>query len=247
MKRFGLTGYPLEHSFSPSIFREIFKTGHSGDCSYELFPLESPYQIKELAEGSDDICGLQVTIPFKETIIPFLDELHGSAKEAGAVNTIKIIRSSGKVFLKGYNTDTWGFEHSTNAFDNFTHALILGTGGAAKAVAAVLRKRKLEFLMVSRNPAKEGEIGYDDLDRFINGKFKWIINATPAGMYPNTGDYPAIPYHLLTHNHFLYDLIYNPEETVFLSRGKMAGANTMNGLRMLHLQAEKSWEIWITE
>lgn len=244
MKRFGLIGRSLSHSFSAKYFLRKFESEGLTDHCYHLFELNEPAEIFSFLGEYPDLQGVNVTIPFKTSILPYLDELDETAARVNAVNTITIVKSSEGVKLKGFNTDIWGFENSTNWFDNYKHALILGTGGAAKAVEFVLRKRKIDFLIVSRKPAAAGEISYNELNSGIMEKYFMIINATPAGMFPNIEMSPEIPYNLLTNNHFLYDLIYNPEETVFLRRGKEAGAKTMNGLKMLELQAEKSWETW---
>lgn len=244
MKRFGLVGKSIEHSFSARFFNEKFALENLPGHRYDLFPLNDPSEIRSLAFETDDLVGLNVTIPFKKSVIPFLDEMDEVSSEIGAVNTVRIYRSGNEIKLKGFNTDSWGFEHSTNAFDSFMHALILGTGGAANAVAHVLKKRKIDFRMVSRHPKNNLEVGYNELDEKLMGKYHLIINTTPLGMFPNNSAFPPVPYHLITKNHFLYDLIYNPEETQFLAKGKLAGAVTQNGLEMLFLQAVKSWELW---
>ncbi len=244
MKRFGLIGKSLTHSFSADFFSQKFARERLSDYRYDLFPLPNPEELRKLVSSFDDLAGLNVTIPFKKSIIPLLDELDDSAKEIGAVNTIRISRTGGTPHLKGFNTDNRGFEHSTNAFDEYQDALILGTGGAANAVAFVLKKRNVDFRLVSRNPKNEKEIRYDELDETIITKRRFIINATPLGMFPAVSGFPPIPYDLITENHFLYDLIYNPEETIFLKNGKDRGAQTQNGMKMLLLQAEQSWKIW---
>lgn len=244
MKRFGLIGDPLEHSFSARYFKEKFERENISDCRYDLFPLSKVSEIRKLISAFDNLAGFNVTIPHKTSIIPLLDELDQSASAVGAVNTVKIFRKNNALKLKGFNTDTWGFENSTDAFEQHIHALILGTGGAAKAIAFVLKSKNIDFLMVSRNPKEKWEIRYDQLTEPILSKYLWIINTTPLGMFPDTKAFPPIPYHLLTPRHFLYDLIYNPTETIFLAKGNQAGAKTMNGLLMLELQAEKAWEIW---
>jgi shikimate dehydrogenase len=188
---------------------------------------------------------LNVTIPYKEKIIHYLDELDGTAKEIGAVNTIKIFRKNRIIFLKGYNTDSEAFRISAD-FRGYSKAIILGTGGSAKAVKFALNKLGIQSLFVSRHKRNSETIVYTGLTREMLSKYTLIINATPVGMYPETGASPDIPYHFLTQFHFLYDLIYNPEMTLFLQFGKERNAGIQNGLKMLQIQAEKSYEIWNT-
>lgn len=244
MRRFGLIGKTLEHSFSARYFNRKFTAENLHSCRYDLYPLSSPEALRTLITEVKTLAGLNVTIPFKTTIIPYLDQLDDVAREAGAVNTIRINREKGRIFLKGFNTDVWGFVQTAKPFFALENALVLGTGGAARAVSLVLRKRNVNFLMVSRNPSLPGEIGYEQITEEILRKYLFIINATPLGMYPHTDKMPELDYRHITRSHVLYDLIYNPPVTGFLSKGKQQGATTMNGLRMLILQAEKSWEIW---
>ncbi|HOF80690.1 MAG: shikimate dehydrogenase [Bacteroidales bacterium] len=244
MKRFGIIGKKLSHSFSEDYFNKKFEKEGFGDCSYEMFELNEPNEISKLVETNNDLIGVNVTIPFKTNIIPFLDALDPVAKQVGAVNTITVNRIGDRVKLVGYNTDIYGFELSTNAFETYKNAVILGTGGAAKAVSHVLKKKNINHLFVSRKPTSENEIGYKDIDENVLRRFLWIINATPLGMFPDIDSFPPIPYHHLTSRHFLYDLIYNPSDTLFLKKGFEAGAKTKNGLDMLHLQAEITWVIW---
>jgi shikimate dehydrogenase len=241
MRQFGLIGYPLSHSFSKGYFTEKFLKEGIDDCHYDIFPLESIEDFVALCEQHKNLVGLNVTIPYKEKIIPFLDELNNEAAAIGAVNTIKFI--NGK--KNGYNTDCYGFEMSLKPLlkPYHTNALILGTGGASKAVEYVLKKLGISFQYVSRNKTAN-TINYDVLDERIIHHSKLIINSTPLGMYPNIENSPDISYDFITDKHLLYDLIYNPEETQFLKEGKQRGAQTKNGLEMLYLQAEKSWEIW---
>ncbi len=242
---FGLIGYPIAHSFSKKYFSDKFLKEGINDCYYELFPLKDIDELPTLINRYPNIKGLNVTIPYKELVIPFLDEIDESAKEVGAVNTIKI--ESGK--LIGYNTDVYGFEKSLSRFLNknqlksINKALILGTGGASKAVKYVLNKLGKSCAFVSRN-SKKGDLTYDDLNEKILSEYQLIINTTPLGMSPKTDAFPKLKYELLDSNHFLYDLVYNPEKTVFLAKGKKQGCKIINGLSMLHLQAEKAWEIW---
>jgi shikimate dehydrogenase len=241
MQQFGLIGFPLSHSFSKGYFTEKFQKEKITDCQYDVFPLEKIEDFTELCEQHKNLTGLNVTIPYKEKIIPFLDELNEDAIEIGAVNTIKFI--DGKKI--GYNTDCYGFEMSLKPLlkAHQTSALILGTGGASKAVEYVLKKLGISFQYVSRNKSEQS-ISYDELNENIVSSSSVIVNCTPLGMYPNVEIAPKIPYNFITNNHLLYDLIYNPEETLFLKEGKLRGAQTKNGLEMLYLQAEKSWEIW---
>ena len=241
MRQFGLIGYPLSHSFSKGYFTEKFLKEGIDDCHYDIFPLESIGDFVDLCEQHKNLAGLNVTIPYKEKIIPFLEELNNEAAAIGAVNTIKFI--NGK--KNGYNTDCYGFEMSLKPLlkPYHTNALILGTGGASKAVEYVLKKLGISFQYVSRNKTAN-TINYDELDELIIHHSKLIINSTPLGMYPNIENSPDISYDFITDKHLLYDLIYNPEETQFLKEGKQREAQTKNGLEMLYLQAEKSWEIW---
>ena len=242
MKQFGLIGYPLSHSFSKGYFAEKFAKENIVDCHYDVFPLEKVEDFVELCNTHKNLVGLNVTIPYKEKIIPFLDELDETAANIGAVNTIKF--SNGKKI--GYNTDCFGFEMSLKPLlkPHHTHALILGTGGASKAVEYVLKKLGIDFHYVSRTKSAKA-IAYEEVNDLIIQNSTLIINSTPIGMYPNVNDAPDIPYQFITDKHLLYDLIYNPEETQFLKEGKERGAQTKNGLEMLHLQAERSWQIWV--
>ncbi|HUM51695.1 MAG TPA: shikimate dehydrogenase [Chitinophagales bacterium] len=241
MKQFGLIGYPLSHSFSKGYFAEKFAKENIVDCKYDVFPLEKIEDFDELCNTHKNFVGLNVTIPYKEKIIPYLDDLDETAANIGAVNTIKF--SNGKKI--GFNSDVYGFEMSLKPFlkPYHTQALILGTGGASKAVEYVLRKLGISFQYISRTKS-EKSISYEEVNELIIHHSKLIINTTPIGMYPNVEDAPTIPYNFITDNHLLFDLIYNPEETLFLKKGKEKYAQTKNGLEMLYLQAERSWEIW---
>ncbi|WKV13004.1 shikimate dehydrogenase [Marivirga harenae] len=241
MKTYGLIGFPLKHSFSGKYFSEKFKKENIQVCEYRLFPLESVGEFDELKQ--QDIAGLNVTIPYKEQIIPFLDELDEHAKSIGAVNVIQF--KDGKT--KGFNSDYYGFKNSLLNFipkKSCSKALILGTGGASKAIKQVLIDLSIPFKVVSR---KAGfDYTYDDLNSKTDviQEYHLIINTTPLGTYPNIDEKPYFPYKALSDNHYLYDLVYNPAETAFLKAGKNQGAKTINGLEMLIGQAEKSWEIW---
>lgn len=241
MKQFGLIGYPLSHSFSKGYFTEKFAKENIVDCRYDIFPLEKIEDFTELCNTNNKLAGLNVTIPYKEKIIPFLDELDETAANIGAVNTIKF--SNHKKI--GFNSDAYGFEMSLKPLlkSHHTSALILGTGGASKAVEYVLKKLGIDYQNVSRNKSEKA-IAYEEVNDSIIQQSTLIINCSPIGMYPNIDSAPNIPYQFLTDNHILYDLIYNPEETQFLKEGKQRGAQTKNGLEMLYLQAERSWEIW---
>ncbi len=241
LKKYGLIGYPLSHSFSKGYFTEKFKKEGIKNAAYETYPLEKISDFTTLLQNNPELVGLNVTIPYKEAIIPYLDELSEEAKKIGAVNTIKII--NGKKI--GYNSDVVGFEKSLIQHLKPTHnkALVLGTGGAAKAVWFVLEKLNIPYLKVSRT-ASENIIAYDTISIDLVKEYPLIINTTPLGMSPKLETKPDIPYQALTKNHFLYDLVYNPQTTLFLEMGQKMGATIQNGLPMLHGQAERSWELW---
>lgn len=250
MKTFGLIGYPLSHSFSPTYFSEKFEREKIENAEYKLFPLNKIQKFPSLLKQESGLCGLNVTIPYKEEIIAYLDKLDESAKEIGAVNCIKVEKNrkqeKGKIKLVGYNTDAFGFENSLKKYLKIYHkkALILGTGGASKAVKYVLTNLNIEFLFVSRNRFPGNCINFNSLDKKIIKEYSLIINTTPLGMFPSEKTYPSIPYQYITEEHLLFDLVYNPSETLFMNKGKSRGATVMNGFEMLRLQAEKSWEIW---
>lgn len=244
MRTYGLIGKKLGHSFSPGFFEEKFLRENLPGHTYRLFPLQEISSIKALIQENPDITGLNVTIPYKKEVMPYLNEISPDAKEVGAVNTIRINRGANEIHLSGFNTDTFGFQHSCNALEHLLPTLILGTGGSSRAVKYVLKKFQIPYLSVSRNPSKHDEIGYEEIDKKILGKYRLIINTTPIGMFPDIESCPDIPYHLLNQKHFLFDLIYNPTETSFLKHGRLAGCQTENGQLMLELQAERSWEIW---
>jgi shikimate dehydrogenase len=247
MRLYGLIGYPLSHSFSKKYFTEKFnKQGHTNEA-YENFPIDAINKLNDVIHKNPDLVGLNVTIPYKEQVIRFLDEVHEEANEISAVNTIRIVRNNGaNTRLEGYNTDVFGFRESLKPFLTHGHkkALILGTGGASKAIKYVLKSLDIHFISVSRNPNNKNILGYRNVDRKVLSEYTVIINTTPLGTYPNIHECPDIPYNHITDNHLLYDLVYNPEVTSFLKKGRQQGATTVNGLKMLHLQAEKSYEIW---
>lgn len=241
MKVFGLIGYPLSHSFSKGFFAEKFQKEGINDCIYENFPLEDISQFPALLEQQPDLRGLNVTIPYKEAVLPWLDELSPAAEQIKAVNCIQFHEG----IRIGFNTDVMGFKRSLQPLlkPHHTNALVLGTGGAAKAVMFVLQELNIPYTVVSRK-AQDGVITYDTLDKDVMTAHTIIINTSPLGMYPQTDAAPPIPYELITKHHLLYDLIYNPAETLFLKQGAAKGAAVKNGHEMLVLQAEASWDIW---
>lgn len=244
MKKYGLIGYPLGHSFSRNFFNEKF---HSENINAEYVNFEIP-SIKELPSvllANPNLVGLNVTIPYKEQVISYLDELDKDAAAIGAVNVIKVVHQKGKTKLIGYNSDVLGFTQSIEPLLESQHkkALILGTGGASKAINYGLTKLGLECKFVSRSP-REGMLTYEELTPEIMNEYKVIVNCTPVGMYPHADKYPDIPYECLTPNHLLYDLLYNPDTTLFMKKGADRGAVTKNGLEMLLLQAFGAWDIW---
>jgi shikimate dehydrogenase len=246
MKLYGLVGYPLSHSFSKKYFEEKFIREGLVDCSYENFPLQSLEELPGLIKGKPELQGFNVTIPYKEKVLSRLDSMDENSFDIGAVNTVKIYRHQGRPLLKGFNTDSHGFYASLLPFLNatITDALILGTGGASRAVSCVLKRLGISCLFVSRHPVRSDHISYADLCGPVLYHATLIINTTPVGMFPDTEACPDIPYEFITGKHLLYDLVYNPVETKFLARGKERGARVVNGLEMLRLQAEKAWEIW---
>lgn len=239
-KIYGLIGRKLSHSFSKSFFENKFQTLNI-DSVYENFEIETITQIKDVFAASD-LAGLNVTIPYKEAVIPFLDGLDESAKSVGAVNCIQI--KNGKHI--GYNTDVFGFRQMIKPFLESHHerALILGKGGAAKAVAHVLNELGLNVFFVTRNPKGGNDFSYDDINEAMIHSCGIIVNTTPVGMFPDIENAPAIPFEFLSDQNLVVDLIYNPKETSFMKKAKSFGANAINGETMLHQQAEKSWEIW---
>lgn len=243
---YGLIGYPLSHSWSSDIFRELFHRHRIENSGYELFEISSPGSIYDLIENNPELHGLNVTIPFKKEIIQYLDFLDESASKAGAVNCISLERRHGKRYLSGYNTDYPAFKKTLGelGFKNLDGALVLGTGGASGAVAAALVDLGMEFRRVSRSKGK-GDLTYGDLKEKTVKDFPLIINTTPAGMYPLVGQYPPFPFHFLTNENFCYDLVYNPPETPFMLKAAECGATVKNGEEMLWLQAELSLRIWL--
>lgn len=243
MKKLGLVGRNISYSFSNAYFNKKFKDLNIEDVSYQNFDIQDIAEFSSILKAHPELKGLNVTIPYKEQVIPLLSKLNKKAAKIGAVNTIKV---SKKGKLTGYNTDYYGFKKSLEPFLKSHHktALILGTGGASKAVAYALKKLKIKYKFVSRTPKNNQTISYDSLDNTIIAEHKIIVNCSPVGTFPNITDCPNIPYDGISKEHILYDLIYNPEETQFLKQGKAKQATTINGLNMLVFQAEEAWRIW---
>lgn len=243
MRLFGLIGYPLSHSFSKRYFTEKFEREGITDCSYELFPIESIQSFPLLLKNHPQLAGLNVTIPYKESVLPYLTDLTAAVQDIRACNCIKI--SDGA--LIGCNTDVIGFERSLKPLLKTSHkrALILGTGGAAKAVAWVLTQLGIDYQLVSRKPGGN-VLSYEQLLPEVFLQFSLIINTTPVGMQPNVGQCPSLPYELINQDFLCYDLIYNPLKTEFLRIAEEKGAVAKNGLEMLEIQAEEGWKIWNT-
>ncbi|MBK9290830.1 MAG: shikimate dehydrogenase [Bacteroidetes bacterium] len=243
---YGLIGYPLEHSFSRKYFSEKFAP-EGIKAEYRNFPIEDISQLPDLIRANPDLRGLNVTIPHKQAVLRYLHLLDRTAKLVGSVNTIKIIPTSSDPRLVGYNTDVIGFSELLSQAIGSQHkpfALLLGNGGSAKALKYVLRERGIFFKSVSTKQQKAGQVTYDMISKALLEKFRLIINTTPLGMYPNVNAAPSVPFEYINESHILIDLIYNPEETLFLKQGRMQGAKTFNGLPMLYAQAEAAWKIW---
>lgn len=246
MDKYGLIGYPLGHSFSVTYFNEKFQSENI-DAEYINFEIPRIEDFPEVVTENINLRGLNVTIPYKEQVIPYLDELDPDTAKIGAVNVIKIIRQGkAKVRLIGYNSDIIGFTQSIEPLlqDHHRKALVLGTGGASKAVYHGLANLGVESLYVSRSKHDKDTITYQDLTPDLMAEYTIIVNCTPVGMYPKVDFCPDIPYDLLTPRHLLYDLLYNPDETLFMKKGRARGATVKNGLEMLLLQAFAAWEIW---
>lgn len=242
MKEYGLVGFPLSHSFSRKYFTEKFRAERITDSVYELFELSDINQFPELVRRRPNLCGLNVTIPYKQVVIPFLDELEPVAAGIGAVNVIKFQKGQ----LIGHNSDYQGFMQSLQQFFpdcTQAQALVLGTGGASKAVTAALDYLQVAYKLVSRTPAP-GQLSYEQLTPSVINAHLLLINTTPVGTYPDVAACPPLVYEALSRQHYLYDLVYNPSETEFLKRGREAGAQTKNGYDMLCRQAEVAWQIW---
>lgn len=246
MKTFGLIGHKLGHSFSKKYFTDKFENEGFSNYQYLNFELDKISDFSNILKIKT-LCGLSCTIPYKQEIMKYLNEIDQEAQNIGAVNAIKVEYRNSKTYCIGYNTDCYGFEMSLKPLLKHTHnhALILGTGGAAQAVKYTLKKLNIQYLSVSRKPDNlEKTISYNDINKDILDKYKLIINSTPLGTFPNIEDSPSIPYEYINQNHYLYDLVYNPAETTFLKKGRKNGAIIKNGMEMLQLQAEKAWEIW---
>lgn len=244
MDTYGLIGYPLGHSFSISYFNEKFENERI-PAQYLNFEIPSISNLPEILAANPELKGLNVTIPYKEKVIGYLDTLSPEARAIGAVNVIRVTHQGSKIVLKGYNSDVIGFTQSIEPMLEPLHrkALILGTGGASKAINYGLHSLGLETLFVSRSP-KEGAVTYGDVDAAMVKEYNVIVNCTPCGMYPNADTCPQLPYEAMDSHTILYDLIYNPDETLFMKRGAQYGASTKNGLEMLLLQAFASWAFW---
>ena len=245
MKTYGLIGYPLGHSFSRGYFTDYFSRENI-DAEYKNFELPSIEELDNVLKSEATLQGFNVTIPYKQQIFSYLNELDDAAQAIGAVNVVKVIRHDGDLRLKGYNTDYIGFSDSIRPYlkPHHTHALILGTGGASKAVDYALRQLGLKTRFVSRT-SREGIIAYDELTPEQMAQYTVIVNTTPLGMHPNVDECPPLDYSQLTPHHLLYDVVYNPEKTLFLQRGQKAGATICNGMDMLIGQAKAAWKIWM--
>jgi shikimate dehydrogenase len=243
MFKLGLLGKNISYSFSKAYFKKKFENEKISNISYENFDIQDIALFPSIIKNTEGLKGMNVTIPYKEVVMPFLDKINKKAEAIGAVNTIKVTKK-GK--LVGYNTDCYGFKKTLTPHLKPHHqkALILGTGGASKAIAYTLKNLNIEYYYVSRKASKDVSYTYETLSEDIIKDHQIIINCTPLGTFPNIEDCPKIPYNGVTKNHILYDLIYNPEETKFLKLGKQKQATIINGLKMLEFQAEKSWSIW---
>ena len=245
MKKFGIIGYPLGHSFSPGYFNEKF-ANEGIDAHYDKYELPVITDLQAIIDYTPDLCGFNVTIPYKEKVMSYLDNVSPEARAIGAVNVVKVTRKDGDTpYLEGYNSDVIGFMRSIEPLLDKHHkkALVLGTGGASKAVSYGLHQFGIETVLVSRSQ-KDKTIQYQQITPELMNEYTVIVNCTPCGMAPHFNECPDIPYEALTKQHLLYDLVYNPDETLFLKKGKAQGALTKNGLEMLLLQAEAGWEIW---
>lgn len=239
IQQYGLIGFPLSHSFSPNYFNRKFGENNIA-AHYESYPIEDISLLPDLLQQTPELAGLNVTIPYKTGVIPYLHFISREAQQIGAVNCIKLVNGR----LWGFNTDHYGFSQSLKPLlsKEINSALVLGTGGSAQAIFYALKQMNLPYKIVSHSG--KGDFNYSELDEKIIQEHQLIINTTPLGMYPKVEQYPSIPFEYLDSSHLLFDLIYNPEMTTFLQKGSAKGARIKNGLEMLHLQAEKSWEIW---
>ncbi len=243
MKLFGLIGYPLSHSFSKKYFDQKFNEENITDAAFELFPIKDINEFPNLLQENLNLKGLAVTIPYKQSVLPFINYVTVAAKEIGAVNCIKFVDGH----TTGHNTDVIGFEKSLMPLLQLHHskALVLGTGGSSRAVQYVLNQIGIPFLLVGRDKSNADNcVNYSEVDGGLMNEYSIIINCTPIGMSPNENEMPSIPYNLLSEKHLLYDLIYTPEKTLFLQEGESKGCTIKNGFEMLVLQAEENWKIW---
>lgn len=244
MDKFGIIGFPLGHSFSRGFFTEKFAR-EGIDAQYLNFEIPEVGMLRDVLRDNPELRGLNVTLPHKQAVIPMLDELSDEAREIGAVNVIKCTMNDGRWTLKGFNSDIIGFTESIRPLLQPHHkqALVLGTGGASKAICVGLNRLGLEWKYVSRTP-HEGMITYQDITSETLQEYEVIVNCSPVGMFPKVNQAPAIPYEFLTPRHLLFDCVYNPEDTLFMQKGRAQGATVKNGLEMLHLQAIASWRFW---
>ncbi len=248
MRKFGLIGYPLGHSFSKKYFTDKFLREHLDDCSYNNYPLTDIRQLPELVVSESSLLGLNVTIPYKTDVLKYLDEIDPESDRIGAVNVIKIKRSATAIKLTGFNSDISGIKDTLMPFvsGSLRNALVLGTGGSSKAICYILSSINVNYTLVSRSP-KPGCITYSDIVPGLLADIQLIINTTPLGMSPDFTSKPDLNYDMLNDSHILFDLVYNPEITTFLKIGQERGCTIINGMKMLVSQAEKSWEIWIDD
>jgi shikimate dehydrogenase len=246
MRLYGLVGKKLDHSFSPDYFSEKFRK-LKVDAEYKLFEIDDVNEIIDIINENPNLAGLNITIPYKQKVMGIVDEIDHQVQITGSINTIKVIRKRNSIKLRGYNTDIIGFEKTLKPLikgRNGLKAMILGTGGSSGSVAYVLRKNGVLFCYASREPSNMLHLNYDWIDKIDMHSYRLIINTTPLGMYPNVNEAPNIPFECITDNHILYDLVYNPVETLFLRKGNEMGATIMNGQKMLEIQADASWKIW---
>jgi len=245
MRKFGLIGYPLGHSLSADFFADKFRNEGIIDCVYSKYPIKSIDELPKLLSDDTEICGLNVTIPYKSEVLKYVDKVDPAAVEIGAVNVLGITRKNGKTLVHGFNSDIAGIGGSLASIPTgqLQNALVLGTGGASKAVVYTLKKLGINYKIVSRQ--RENDIlGYGDIDSALLGESRLIINTTPLGMYPNVDSKPEIDYSQLDSRHTLFDVVYNPEKTLFLKIGEEKGCHIITGMEMFRLQAERSWAIW---
>jgi len=244
MRRFGLIGYPLGHSFSKKFFTEKFERENIVSCAYENYPLKSIEEFPVLLHSVPELAGLNVTIPYKTSVIRYLDSVDREASEIGAVNVIKLRRLKDRIETFGFNSDITGIRDSIrHVLNDIKQAMVLGTGGSSRSVCFVLEKSGIKVIRVSRNRGK-GVVTYDEITPELLDQTDLIVNTTPLGMFPDTGSKPNINYHYLKKRHILFDLVYNPEITAFLYEGQKRGCAIIKGIEMLWSQAERSWVIW---